>query len=113
MEWTIQPRKPTGNAWDIDDSPPDVVLSLRARSSSRTSPKRETYKYEWMLDPPLRIESGTPVVLRGSDQDLVEDDPIASLRATVQEFHDHDGGVAKVLFDGGDAYMTGRCITGA
>jgi hypothetical protein len=114
VEWTIQPRKPTGNAWDADDSPPDVVLTLRARGSSgRTSPKRETYKVEWTLDPPLRVEPGTPVSLRGSDQDWVENDPIASLHTTVQEFHEHDGRVAKVLFDGGDAYMLGRCIGGS
>lgn len=110
VEWKIQARKKNGNTWDADDSPPDVVLSLISDGVNRTSSKSETYSFEWRVDPPLRIEPGRIVMLRGMDKDWVEDDHIDSLRAKVQEFHDEENGISKIDFDTGAAFMTGRCL---
>lgn len=107
VEWRIQKRKVNGSGWDVDGSPPDVVLTLRAGDDTRTSSKRETYQFEWRVDPPLRVKPGTTVSLSGRDRDILEHDRIDNLRVTVKNIPRR--GRITVEFENGGALMKGRC----
>ncbi|MGB1016281.1 MAG: hypothetical protein ACPG4T_19245, partial [Nannocystaceae bacterium] len=110
IEWKIQKRKTSGSRWDADGSPPDVVLTLRSGSDTRTSPKREHYDVKWRVEPPLRVKPGATVSLYGRDRDLVADDRIDRLQVTVSEEYPNNRGRVEVHFESGGATMKGRCV---
>lgn len=110
VEWKIQDRKASGAGWDADGSDPDVVVTLNARGSTRSSPKRQTLLVEWKLDPPLRVESGTRVSLSGVDRDILDHDRIATLHTNVKDNYEFEHGRAKVFFESGGAFMRGTCL---
>jgi hypothetical protein len=106
IEVTFPRRKADGRAWDADDSPPDTVLTLRVDRDHRVSTKQEAYERTWMLDSAVTVSPGESLQLRAIDSDLVADDPMFSLTATVPGTL--EGG--RLAFGSGTAVATGRCV---
>lgn len=80
VAWTIPQRDRTGASWDIDDSPPDVQLTLTAPGGvSLSSPEVQTYAFDWMLDAPVRLVTGSKVSIIATDRDVTAHDPMTTL----------------------------------
>lgn len=80
LSWTIPSRDPHGASWDGDDSPPDVQVTMRGPGGiALSSPELQTYAFDWMLDRPVRLATGSKVTLVATDRDAIQHDPMATL----------------------------------
>lgn len=80
VSWAIPARDPHGAVWDGDDSPPDVQVTLRGPGGvALSSPEQETYAFDWLLDRPLRLATGSKITLVATDRDAFQHDALSSL----------------------------------
>jgi len=108
LSWTIPARDQHGAMWDVDDSPPDVQVTLRGPGGIAVgSPEVQTYAFDWMFDQPLRLATGAKITLVATDRDVAQHDPVASLESPPLPAFLSD---STWQLAGGQVALRGRCV---
>jgi hypothetical protein len=108
VAWTIPRRDRSGASWDVDDSPPDVQLTVTAPGGvSLSSPEVQTYAFEWMLDAPLRLPADSKLTIVATDRDVTAHDPMATLVSEPLPAFLHE---STWQLMGGQMALRGRCV---
>jgi hypothetical protein len=82
VSWTVPQRDPHGAVWDGDDSPPDVQVTLRGPGGiALSSPELPTYAFDWMLEKPVRLATGSQITLVATDRDAFQHDPMTAINS--------------------------------
>jgi len=108
LSWTIPERDSHGAKWDVDDSPPDVQVTVRGPEGILlSSPEFQSFALDWMLDKPVRLKTGSKLILDASDRDTMAHDPVATISSEPLPAFLPD---STWELAGGQVALHGRCV---